>query len=131
MASRRIDDLHPALQNTCRNFLNLCREEGILAFLTATYRSPKEQDELFAQGRTKPGRRVTNARGGESAHNYELNGKPAALAFDIAIRMVNEGLNWDTRHRHWKRVGEIGKSLGLTWGGDWKMKDYPHFEMKL
>jgi peptidoglycan L-alanyl-D-glutamate endopeptidase CwlK len=130
--SRDIEDLHPRLRLLCRNFLTLTRNEDIGTFLTCTYRSVAEQDELFAQGHTAPGRIVTNAKGGQSAHNHTENGAPAALAFDIAIRNTsNSSLNWDTHHPHWKWVGEIGKSLGLTWGGDWRIRDYPHFELKL
>lgn len=130
MSSRSIDDLHPILKPLCIQFLADCKAEGIQAFLTCTYRSSKEQDELYAQGRTAPGRKVTNAKGGQSQHNTTLNGKPAARAFDIAIKGPGGALNWDIHHRHWKRVGEIGKSLGLNWGGDWtSIKDYPHFEL--
>lgn len=130
MPSRSIDDLHPLLKPLCQEFLDRCADEGIRALLTCTYRSPKEQDSIYAQGRTKPGKKVTNAKGGQSKHNFEIHGKPAAKAFDIAIKGPNNTLNWDTASPEWKRVGRIGKSLGLVWGGDWqKLKDYPHFEL--
>lgn len=131
MTSRSIIDLHPFLRTPCKNFLTIARDEGIGVFLTTTYRSSAEQNELHAQGRSKPGKKVTNARGGESPHNHQVDGKPASLAFDVAIRKRDGGLNWDTEHPHWKRLGEIGESLGLAWGGRWKMRDYPHFELKL
>lgn len=129
MASRDINALHPILKPLYLQFIADCKEAGIDAFATCTYRSSAEQNELYAQGRTKPGRKVTNAKGGQSEHNFTLNGKPASRAFDIAIR-VNGSLNWDTRHPHWKRAGQIGKALGLVWGGDFKsIKDFPHFQL--
>jgi len=129
MASRSVDDLHPILKPLCTQFLADCKADGIQVILTTTYRSPAEQDALYAQGRTAPGRKVTNAKAGQSKHNTRIGGKPAARAFDIAIKGPGGGLNWDAHHRHWKRVGEIGKALGLIWGGDWKTRDAPHFEL--
>jgi peptidoglycan L-alanyl-D-glutamate endopeptidase CwlK len=129
MASRRIEDLHPILRPLAVQFIADCVAEGIRVIITCTYRSPEEQDELYAQGRTKPGRKVTNAKAGQSEHNTQLNGTPAARAFDIAIKDSTGKLNWDAHHRHWKRAGEIGKALGLVWGGDWKIRDLPHFEL--
>lgn len=132
MPSRATDDLHPNLKPLCKALLRQGEEEGIHLLITCTYRSPAEQERLWESGRTKPGKRVTNARAGQSKHNYELNGKPASLAFDIAIRGESGQLIWDTMHPCWRRVGEIGKSLGLVWGGDFKkLRDYPHFELKL
>ena len=76
-----------------------------------------QQQRLYNQGRTEPGQIVTNARPGKSYHNY-------ALAFDVVDR--DKGYNAD-----WQAIGRIGKSIGLTWGGDWKnFKDRPHFQIK-
>jgi peptidoglycan L-alanyl-D-glutamate endopeptidase CwlK len=129
VSSRSIEDLHPILQPLAIQFLADCKEAGITAFLTCTYRSSAEQDDLYAQGRTKPGKRVTNAKGGQSQHNTTLQGKPAARAFDIAIKNRDGTVNWDASHPHWKQVGVIGKEIGLVWGGDWKIRDLPHFEL--
>jgi peptidoglycan L-alanyl-D-glutamate endopeptidase CwlK len=84
------------------------------------------QDKLYAKGRTEEpiGRRhiVTNAKGGQSFHNF-------GLAFDIVILGDGGKANWDTNDPAWKRAGEIGKSVGLEWGGDWtRLKDLPHFQ---
>lgn len=92
-------------------------------FLTCTYRSPVEQDMLYAIGRTRPGKRVTNARGGQSNHNQ----KPCR-AFDIAFRQAGK-IMWDIRL--FKQFAVIAKQNGLLWGGDWQgFKDKPHFEGK-
>ena len=129
MPSRKIEDLHPDLQPLCKQFIEMCFQAGVDVFLTTTFRSKLEQDALYAQGRSKPGKIVTNARGGQSHHNRSMeNGTPASLAFDIALRGAN-GLNWDTRTPQWKKAVQIGRSLGLECGADWKMKDYPHFQL--
>jgi peptidoglycan LD-endopeptidase CwlK len=73
------------------------------------YRSIAEQNELYAQGRKKPGKIVTNARGGYSYHNF-------GLAFDIAIQNDDGSLCWSVADTRWKTAGVIGKSLGLEWG---------------
>lgn len=144
MPSRKIEDLHPALQPLCLQFLERCKAAGHSVFITQTYRSTAEQHDLYAQGRTqahlnamgltgvkaKPEMpRVTNVVGGKSEHNFTLNGRPAARAFDIAF-MVNGKASWDEK-LPWKAVGAIGQSIGLDWGGAWlTFKDKPHFQLK-
>lgn len=96
-----------------------CALQDIHIKLTSGYRSNAEQALLYAQGRTLPGSIVTNAKPGESKHNY-------GVAFDIYP--IQAG--WDVTHPHWTKIGDIGVGLGLEWGGDWKnFKDYPHFEL--
>jgi peptidoglycan L-alanyl-D-glutamate endopeptidase CwlK len=99
-----------------------------------TLRTFAEQDALFAQGRTKPGKRVTNARGGQSYHNY-------GLAIDIVL-LVDKDKNgtfetaaWDLKtdfdgdkKADWMEVVQVFKRYGFEWGGDWKFVDAPHFQ---
>lgn len=89
--------------------------------LTHTLRSNAEQESLYAQGRTKPGKIVTNARGGQSPHNF-------GLAFDIAIVNEHGDPTWPDDDVIWKTLGFIGSSLGLRWGGEFG--DRPHFELR-
>jgi len=87
--------------------------------LTCTRRTQADQNELYAQGRTKPGNIVTWTR--KSKH---IDG----LAFDIVI-MESGKPDWNIKNKKWARAGLIGKEAGLSWGGSWeKNKDYPHFE---
>lgn len=83
-------------------------------------RTFEESDELYAQGRTKPGAIVTNAPAGESYHNY-------GLAFDFA--MVTNGKDDNIVGPNWMKVVTIMKRYGMEWGGNFvALKDNPHFE---
>ena len=85
---------------------------------TSTY---EEQNALYEQGRSKPGRIVTNARGGYSNHNF-------GIAFDIG---VFEGGRYLDESPAYKAVGALGIKLGLEWGGNWKtIQDEPHFQLR-
>lgn len=87
--------------------------------LLCTLRTVKEQDDLYEQGRTKPGQVVTNARGLTSYHNY-------GLALDVVF---NGSTPWGSQH-NWKALGALGKKYGFEWGGDWtSLRDLPHFQM--
>lgn len=97
--------------------------------ITSTLRTWKEQEELYAQGRTKPGSKVTNAKAGDSIHNY-------ALAFDMVLIINGKTASWDVKkdwdkdkQSDWMEVVTYVKSKGWKWGGDWvSFKDMPHFE---
>lgn len=120
--------MHPDLVKLCYAFLMQCSKQGIKLKITQTYRSVKEQDALYAQGRTAPGPKITNARGGQSPHNTTLNGQPAASAFDIVCLDANGKPDWNSPN--FSKAGSVGRSVGLTWGGDFKsIKDMPHFEL--
>jgi len=85
------------------------------------YRSIERQNELYAQGRTTAGAVVTNAKGGQSFHNY-------GVAVDFVFR--KEGYN--ASDTLWALLGKVGKLQGFEWGGDWQgFVDRPHFELKL
>lgn len=101
-----------------------CEARRIDIFLTGTYRTKEEQDALYAQGRTKPGRIVTNAKGGWSWHVWRR-------AFDIAIRdFPGDPTPDDVYDGPWALIGQLGEGLGLEWGGRWKTPDLPHFESR-
>ena len=121
IASRRISDLDPIVSAKCAMHMKLCRDAGIELMLTSTYRNKKAQDELYAQGRTAPGRIVTNAKGGQSFHNYKV-------AYDV-VPLVSGKAMWDIKHPSWHIVGGLGKAAGLDWAGDWKrFREFPHFQ---
>lgn len=123
-------DLHPVVQQNADALKAAAANKGITVIITEGFRSFKEQDELYKQGRTKKGNIVTYAKGGESYHNY-------GLAIDFALQKKDGSIIWDMEYdgnqngkSDWLEVVEIAKKLGFEWGGDWKrFKDYPHLEM--
>ena len=116
-----IKNLHPVLQTLTDKFIKACASKGIVVGITQGFRSIEYQNGLYAQGRTKAGRIVTNCRGGQSPHNY-------GLAFDFCI-YENGKIDWDSRNKKWALAGAIGESLGLEWGGRWKQfVDLPHLQ---
>lgn len=121
MGSRNLDDLHPELSCKARALIAACACLDIHLFITETLRSNEEQEELYAQGRTKPGKIVTYAKPGESKHNH-------GLAFDTAFR-VSPGSTKITWEGPWELVGQMGEQIGLEWGGRWKKRDRPHFQL--
>ena len=117
--SRAIIDLHPHVADLCNNFKVECMKHDIDILITSTYRDHESQDAIYAQGRTKPGKRVTNARGGQSFHNWRV-------AFDF-VPIINGKAQWSDIAT-FKKCGKIAKSIGLEWSGDWsgRMREYAH-----
>lgn len=110
-----INELTPLAQTACRLFMAKCREAGLDIFITETYRPQIRQNELWEQGRTKPGKIVT-----WTMHSRHTSRR----AWDIAC---NGHLLYDIDTLN--KAGAIAKSLGITWGGDWTTPDKPHFEI--
>jgi peptidoglycan L-alanyl-D-glutamate endopeptidase CwlK len=118
--SRSLDDLNPVVRSLAERHISLCKENDLDVIITQTLRTIEEQDALYEQGRSLPGKIVTKAKGGQSYHNFKL-------AYDIAIR-VNGQIDWNNMELY-KQAGELGVSLGLEWGGDFKkIKDNDHFQ---
>ncbi len=150
ITSRRIQDLSQFMRGKARAFLNACAIElppNVRVILTCTWRNDEAQEELYAIGRTKPGKPVTWARAGESKHNaVDSFKRPASKAFDFAI-VKNGKLLWDTSGdglddnpsdddrdnlELWQRIGAIGERLGLEWAGRWSKgkREFPHLQEK-
>jgi len=118
--SRKLEDLHPKVKALAERFIASCAKQNIDVIITSTYRDAESQNALYAQGRTTPGSKVTNAKGGQSFHNWKV-------AFDF-VPVVNGKAQWaDTAL--FTKCGEIGESLGLEWAGRWvKFKELAHFQ---
>jgi peptidoglycan L-alanyl-D-glutamate endopeptidase CwlK len=101
-----------------------CMKAGIDLLVTCTFRDRAEQAELYALGRTVPGKKVTNAKAGQSMHNY-------GLAYDVVPMRLGKPV-WGTTGADlllWQKVGELGKEAGLEWAGEWVgFKEFPHFQ---
>lgn len=120
-----IASLHPKVQTMARSFMTAAipamKKHGFNIQIISGTRSWAEQDALYAKGRTAPGKKVTNARGGFSNHNF-------GIAFDIGL--FKDGKYYGD-HALYTTCGEIGESLGFEWGGRWKkFVDRPHFQAK-
>jgi peptidoglycan L-alanyl-D-glutamate endopeptidase CwlK len=127
MDSRNLSDLHPLMRGYVLRFLEACHREGITLIITCTLRSMQTQAKLYAQGRSAPGKIVTNALPGQSLHNY-------GLAIDC-VPIVGKELIWDDYSKPanrilWAKIGKLGESAGLRWSGRWegKLKEIGHFE---
>ena len=130
MASRSLQNLHPDMQTLAKQFLAECVKQEIYVLIYCTYRSNEEQDYLYKQGRTIAGKIVTNAKGGQSKHNFTApDGTPMSKAFDC-VPTVNGSLDWFGRGGAWQKMGDIWVKMGHVWGGNFKSVDRPHFEMK-
>ena len=116
-----IATLQPEVRPYARALVSKAAGIGITIKVISGLRTYSQQNELYAQGRTKPGRVVTNARGGYSNHNF-------GIAFDIG---VFEGAKYLDESPKYKAVGALGVELGLEWGGNWKtIQDQPHFQLR-
>ncbi len=133
----RIQYIHPKLKDELLKIYDeICSVLGgnLGCRFVQVFRTFEEQDALYAQGRTKPGPKVTDAPGGKSYHNYGL-----AIDFCLISDKNNDGhisgdeIIWDRNTDidkdntiDWMEVVKIFLKYGWTWGASWK--DYPHFE---
>lgn len=110
-------ELLPAVQRMADQLRQQCAKEGIQIKITSGFRTCDAQNALYAQGRTTGGAVVTNAKCGESLHNY-------GVSFDICFNTATPYVG------PWDRVAQTGESLGLEWGGRWaSFPDKPHFQL--
>lgn len=120
--SRKVEDLVPEMQALIKKFIEGCKAVGVDVLITSTYRDFESQDALYAQGRTKPGLKVTNAKGGQSVHNFR-----AAADF---VPLKDGNPDWNDLKK-FAICGQVAKAVGLDWGGEWKsFKDLPHVQLK-
>ena len=116
----RIAKLHPSVRNEVTTIIQECNKAltgRAKVRITQGLRTFAEQDALYQQGRTKPGKKVTNAKAGQSIHNY-------GFAVDIVLIIDRKTASWDTK-KDWDN-DQIAE-----WGGNWKtFKDLPHFDKR-
>ena len=96
-------------------------EKGIDVRIICGTRTYAEQDELYAQGRTKPGPIVTKARSGESNHNF-------GIAADFALFKGKEYIGTSPLYKEFGPI--VAKFPELEWGGNWKFVDEPHIQYR-
>lgn len=117
---RNISELHPQLQQKIAELKKLCEKNRLKIGVGECLRTVAEQDAFYSQGRTKPGKIVTNARGSTYSSQHQWG-----IAFDF-YRNDGTGL-YNEAGNFFAKVGALAKSIGLGWGGDWKSPvDKPH-----
>lgn len=117
---RNVKALHPELQQKIAELIKLCEKNGLKIGISECLRTVAEQDALYAQGRTEPGKRVTNARGNTYSSQHQW-GIAADFYRNDGTGIYNESGSF------FEKAGALAKSLGLGWGGDWKSPvDRPH-----
>ncbi|WP_348622996.1 M15 family metallopeptidase [Paenibacillus peoriae] len=130
-SANRIAGLSDVQRKAAELLIDFAYACGVPIVITQGLRTIDEQNGLYAQGRTKPGQIVTNARGGYSYHNF-------GVAIDFALLLPDgKNVSWDMKRdgdgdgiADWDEVVAEAKRIGWNWGGDWRsFKDYPHFEM--
>lgn len=128
---RVLASLLPQVQPAFRALMAAAREvaakHGLTVEAISGLRTYAAQDDLYAQGRTRPGRIVTKAKAGYSNHNF-------GIALDMALFRGRSYVDADEPALAGRVYAEIAKwagELGIAWGGDWKgFKDTPHYEYK-
>lgn len=121
MASRDPADLHPALREAWEWLKPEFQRRYPTApepRLSCTYRGKDEQEAAFHAGKSR-------ARYGESLHNFR-----PAFAFDVFFQTREGTADWS--FGNFERFGQLAKSIGLVWGGDWPgLVDGPHVQLDM
>lgn len=119
----------PQTQRAARSFLTRAKNlAGFDVRIISGSRTYAEQDLLYRKGRFgNPGPKVTNARGGQSNHNF-------GIAWDVGIFENGRYLTGDNRRESavYRRLSEVALADDLEWGGNWTtIVDMPHYQLKL
>lgn len=131
----KLTGVHPELVIKIKQILAAMAALGFPMMVVQGLRTAEAQAALYAQGRTKPGKIVTNCDGIKTKSNHQAKADGFGHAVDLAFiddprTPVNE--TWDEQlwHQAGPAYGACAKALGLVWGGDWKsITDRPHVEL--
>lgn len=118
-----LSKVNPVLAAKVRAMSAALSAQGITIIVVQGLRTVEEQDALYAQGRTTPGKIVTNAKGGQSWHNL-------GCAVDCAPLNPDGTIDWNASHPAWKAMEVEGVKVGLVAGANWvRFVDAPHFQL--
>lgn len=118
---RDINKLNPYVKAKVIELQEICKSKNIKLGISETIRTDERQDYLYAQGRTRPGTIVTNAKGADKQSYHQWG-----LALDIFQNL--KGSEYERSFLN--TVGEIAESIGFEWGGRWLgFQDAPHLQM--
>lgn len=117
--SRRLDDLHPDFKPKAMELLARCVEQGIAVMVVDTLRTKEEQAANIAKGVSW------------TPNSKHLIGKAIDICpYETWAAHGPDKLNWDGADPIWTKLGVLGESIGLVWGGRWRVRDLGHFELK-
>mgnify|MGYP001590611262 CR=1 FL=1 len=126
ISESRLALVHPLLGEKVHKLAEMTLQEGVEIRVVQGLRSWNEQQSLYDQGRTRPGKIVTKCLPGHSWHNF-------GMAVDIAPDDTAKPLwqpNWKSDHPVWKRLVVLAKTLGFICGAEFRtFPDNPHFQM--
>jgi len=117
--TERLRGCHPDLIRKVVAIVVLMEQQGYRLMVTEGKRSLARQIALYAQGRTRPGPKVT-----WTMRSKHISGRAA----DLVFLDKNDRPCWSNAHP-WERIGKAAKHFGLVWGGDWRTPDRPHVEL--
>lgn len=124
----KLRGVHPRLVAAFARISYALAELGHPVIVTDGVRTLEQQRALYAQGRSAPGKVVTNADGVTKQSNHQPKADGFGHAIDCAF-LVDGQPSWDDSHP-WRLYGEAAKSQGLIWGGEWtSIVDRPHIEL--
>jgi len=125
VSEARLGVVHPLLARKVRQMADIIALDRppVTLRITQGLRTWGEQAQLYAQGRSAPGRIVTNAEPGHSWHNF-------GLAVDVVPFGIDGQPDWSMAHPIWQRLVAVGTGLGLVAGALFRsFPDYPHFQL--
>ena len=123
---RHLRGCHPELKWRVRNLVEALAHEHLTILLTQGVRSAAQQQALYAQGRFRPGKIVTNCDGLVKVSNHQPKADGYGYAVDVAWRTKAGVISWEGP---WDRLGQLAQAHGLVWGGTWRWKDLCHLEL--
>jgi len=125
-----IATLEPIFAQKVRLWFDTCEYARKPIYIYCGIRTPNEQSQLYAQGRTIKGKIVTNAKAYESWHNF-------GLAIDFCLVDRNGKISWDTKadfdlnkQSDYAECIKFAEKLGLESGANFKITDLPHIQFR-
>ena len=118
--NRAFEVLAPKFRIAVERAIRAANEKGLDAIVYETYRSQQLQEAYYARGRTQvpPVSTVTNAR----SNLYSWHG------YGLAVDVISKAKQWDVSPAWYEGVAACFRAEGCRWGGEWRMKDLPHFQ---
>jgi len=123
-SEKNIETLHPKVHSYARALVTAARAQGIIVKIISGTRSYAEQAVLYEKYKNGG---PQAAPPGKSNHNF-------GLAFDIGVFTGSsdpeKAKTYQPESGAYDAVGALATNIGLSWGGNWKKKDKPHYELR-